>query len=273
MAEGVSETWDQLRDFERRSLHLEQWTRDVFVSGAGPGVIIVHEVPGITPEVARFARMVRDAGFTVYMPSLLGQPGKPNGKGYVVQSALRACIAREFVMLADNKTSPIVDWLKALARMAHRECGGPGVGALGMCLTGNFALAMMVGSATVAPVMCQPSLPGNKPGGLGLSPDDVAAIRTRLQRDDLTVKGYRFEGDKLCTAARFQALEAAFGKRFEGEVLPDSAAKPGTLHDNPHSVVTTHLVDEQGSITRQKVDEIIGFFRTRLAGPNGNGAA
>jgi dienelactone hydrolase len=264
MAKGVSNTWDALEDFERRSIQLETWTREVFVSGQGPAVIVIHEIPGITPEVARFARMVRAAGFTVYMPSLLGSPGKPNSTGYVVQSAVRACIAHEFALFAADKTSPIVDWLKALARMAHRESGGPGVGAIGMCLTGNFALAMMVGSSTLAPVMCQPSLPANKPDGLGISRGDIDAIRTRLQRDNLTVRGYRFEGDTLCTAARFETLERALGKRFEGEALPDSAAKADTFMRNPHSVVTTHLVDEQGSLTRQKVDEIIGFFRQRL---------
>lgn len=265
MAKGVSESWDKLEDFERRSVHLEQWTRNVYVSGRGPAVIVIHEVPGITPEVARFARWVRDAGFTVYMPSLLGSPGKPNDPGYVLQSGLRACIAREFTVLAEGKTSPIVDWLRSLARLAHREAGGRGVGAIGMCLTGNFALAMMVAGPTVAPVMCQPSLPVNHPGGLGLSPDDVAAIRTRLHRDDLTVRGYRFEGDKLCRAARFEALERAFGPRFVGEALPDSAAKPDTFMANPHSVVTTHLIDEAGSLTRKKVDEIIAFFQERLS--------
>lgn len=264
MAKGVSETWDKLADFERRKLHFRDWTRDVFVSGDGPAVIIIHEIPGITPEVARFARWVRDAGFRVYLPSLLGSPGKPNGPGYVLQSSLRACIAREFAVLAANKTSPIVDWLKDLAAVAHAESGGPGVGAIGMCLTGNFALAMMVEKPTLAPVMCQPSLPITQPGGLGLSAEDATAIRERLEEEDLTVRGYRFEGDRLCREARFRTLQQHFGDRFEGEAVPDSAAKPDTFNPNPHSVVTTHLIDEQGSLTRQKVDEIIAFFARRL---------
>lgn len=266
MAKGVSETWDDLAEFERRSVHFAPWTRDVYVSGAGPGVIVIHEIPGITPEVARFARWVRDAGFKVYLPSLLGAPGKPNGPSYVLQSSLRACIAREFKLWADDKTSPIVDWLKRLADQVHTECGGVGVGAIGMCLTGNFALAMMVQPSMRAPVMCQPSLPVNNPAGLGLSVEDVAEIKARLAREDLTIKGYRFEGDRLCTGARFEALTQAFGARFEGEALADAARKPGTFMRNPHSVVTTHLVDEAGSLTRKKVDDIIAFFRQRLAG-------
>lgn len=264
MAAGVSTQKDPLKDFTRRRVDARGMTRDVFVSGTGPGVIIIHEVPGITPEVARFARWVRDAGFTVFLPSLLGSPGKPNGPGYQLRSAMRACIAREFRLWAADEASPVVDWLKDLAKAVHAECGARGVGALGMCLTGNFAISMMVESAVRAPVLCQPSLPLGKPGGVHASPADLKTVRARLEREDLTVRGYRFDGDKLCGAARFAAMAETLGPRFEGEVLPDSAAKPGTFMSNPHSVVTTHLIDEAGSVTRAKVDEIIAFFRQRL---------
>lgn len=264
MAAGVSTTRDKLGDFERFDFIADNLTRSVFKAGQGPAVIIVHEIPGITPEVARFARWVRDAGFTVYLPSLLGSPGKPNSSGYQLNSILRACISREFSLWSDNKTSPVVSWLNHLAQRAHAESGGKGVGALGMCLTGNFALAMMVDPVMLAPVLCQPSLPVGKAGGTGVPADEMAVIRDRLEREDLTVRGYRFEGDALCKAARFDALSKSLGPRFIGEALPDSAMKQGTFVSNPHAVVTTHLVDEQGSLTRAKVDEIIGFFRQRL---------
>jgi len=266
MAEGVIETWDKLEDFKRRDCTFEGLKRKVFVAGAGPGVIIIHEIPGITPEVARFARWVRDAGFTVYLPSLFGKPGKPNSKGYTNASIFRVlCIAREFKILnSADEHSPVVDWLKQLAAVVHSECGGKGVGALGMCLTGNFALSMMVEPAVRAPVLCQPSVPVNDPAGLHASPEDLTIVRERMAREDLTLRGYRFAGDKHCKAARFEALSAALGPRFEGEVLPDSAAKPDTFNHNPHSVVTTHLIDERGSLTRQKVEEIIAFFKRRL---------
>ncbi|MEQ1812183.1 MAG: dienelactone hydrolase family protein [Terricaulis sp.] len=265
MAKGVIETWDKLEDFTRRSVKFDGVKRDVYVAGQGPGVIVIHEVPGITPEVARFARMVREAGFTVYMPSLLGKPGKPNSQGYIDSQLFRVlCIAREFNVWAADDHSPIVDWLKQLAAAAHKECGGKGVGALGMCLTGNFAMSMMVEPAVLAPVLCQPSLPARNPGGIHASPEDVAVVRARLEAEDLTIKGYRFDGDPHCKAARFAAFKEAFGDRFEGEVLPDSAAKPDTFRKHPHSVVTSHLVNEAGSLTRQKVDEIIAFFKLRL---------
>jgi dienelactone hydrolase len=158
----------------------------------------------------------------------------------------------------------VTQWLRALARQAHAECGGPGVGAIGMCFTGNFALSMMVEPAVLAPVLCQPSVPVNNPAGIHASPEDVRIVKARMEQEDLTLRGYRFAGDKHCKAARFEALSGALGARFVGEVLPDSAAKPDTFSKNPHSVVTTHLIDEAGSLTRSKVDEIIAFFKLRL---------
>ena len=59
----------------RGDLQLRDITKTVYVAGTGPAVIVMHEMPGISPHVARFARWVRDAGFTVYMPSLFGRDG------------------------------------------------------------------------------------------------------------------------------------------------------------------------------------------------------
>ena len=92
---------------------------------------------------------------------------------------------------------------------AHSECGGPGVGAIGMCFTGNFALTMMLEPSMLAPVLSQPSLPLNNPAGIDIAPDEVAAVEARLEREDLTVLAYRFAGDKFCMAQRF----AAYAKR------------------------------------------------------------
>src|SRR5262245_39766812 len=118
----------------------------------------------------------------------------------------------------------VTQWLRALARLAHQECGGPGVGAIGMCFTGNFALTMMLESSMLAPVLSQPALPLNDPGGIEIAPEDLKVVRDRLEREDLTVMAYRFEGDRFCRAERFAAYAAALGNRFVGRVLPDRAA-------------------------------------------------
>ena len=122
----------------------------------------------------------------------------------------------------------MTQWLRALARLAHEECGGPGVGAIGMCFTGNFALSMMLEPAMLAPVVCQPALPMDDPAGMAMAPAELAYVRERLEREDLTVMAYRFEGDKHCKAQRFAAFSEALGQRFVARVLPDSAANPTT---------------------------------------------
>jgi dienelactone hydrolase len=260
---------DPLDDFESRELTFLGQRKRVFVSGKGPAVIVMAEIPGIYPHVARFARWVREAGFTVWMPNLFGTPGRAvtadartilHGVGVIA----RACISREFRAFAANASSPVIDWLRALAAHAHPLCGGRGVGAIGMCFTGNFALSMMLEPAVRAPVLSQPSLPMGRRGGMHIAPGELAQVKARMQREDLTVLAYRFAGDAFCRAERFAAYQAALGDRFVGRVLPDSAANPDAVMKNPHSVVTSHLIDRDGEPTRQALDEILGFFRMRL---------
>ena len=158
------------------------------------------------------------------MPSLFGRDGAvatAEEGGAVFQ---RVCVSAEFRAFAANQSSPVTQWLRALARLAHEECGGPGVGAIGMCFTGNFALTMMLEPAMLAPVLSQPSLPLNDPAGIEIAPEEVEAVAERLQREDLTVMAYRFRGDRFCTAQRFAAYAEALGDRFIERVLPDSAA-------------------------------------------------
>jgi len=150
------------------------WTRDVYRRGAGPAVIVIHEIPGLHPLVIRFADRVAAAGMTVFLPSLFGEPGRPVTTGYSVRVMLKGiCIQREFNTWSAGRSSPIVKWLRALARKAHSECGGTGVGAVGMCFTGGYALAMMTEPSVVAPVLSQPSMPvpfGSKTRAAGSTP-------------------------------------------------------------------------------------------------------
>lgn len=264
-------TDDALEDFDRRDVTLDGIAKDVYLAGTGPAVIVMSEMPGISPEVARFARWVRDAGFTVYMPSLFGRDGAVPTAEEGLGVFRRACVSAEFRALTGGESSPVTRWLRALARLAHQECGGRGVGAIGMCFTGNFALTMMLEPSMLAPVVCQPSLPLQEPAALEMSAEELEAIRERLDREDLTVLAYRFEGDRFCTAERFAAYQRALGSRFVARVLPDSAANPRVapffekVVGCPHSVVTAHLIDEEGQPTLAARDEIFAFFATRLA--------
>lgn len=262
---------DPLTDFTPREITLNGAAKTVHVSGSGPAVVVMTEMPGISPHVARFARWVRDAGFTVYMPSLFGRDGAVPLADEGAAVFQRVCVSAEFRAFAANEPSPVTQWLMALARRAHEECGGPGVGAIGMCFTGNFALTMMLEPSVLAPVLSQPSLPLNDPAGLEISPDDLKTVKERLDRDDLTVLAYRFAGDRICRAERFAAYAEALGERFIGRTLPDEAANRDVAPffakhvPYPHSVVTQHLIDEAGQPTIAARDEILAFFTTRLS--------
>lgn len=261
---------DPLEDFDPRVITLEGVAKVVHVAGSGPGVIVMTEMPGISPQVARFSRWVRDAGFTVYMPSLFGRDGAVPGVEEGTAVFQRACMSAEFRAFAANESSPVTQWLRSLARLAHEQCGGPGVGAIGMCFTGNFALTMMLEPAMLAPVLAEPTLPLGDPAGLEIAPEELTAVRERLQQEDLTVLAYRFKGDQFCKAERFAAYQEALGERFIGRVLPDDAANPDTapffkdVVVSPHSVVTAHLIDEAGHPTIAARDEILSFFAQRL---------
>jgi dienelactone hydrolase len=242
-------------------------TRTVFRGGTGPAVIVMHEVPGLYPAVVEFGRRVIDAGMTAYFPSLLGTPGRPMGAGYSMQSMARACVSREFATWATGKTSPIVTWLRALAKDAHAACGGPGVGAIGMCLTGNFALGMMVDDVVVAPALSQPSLPfpvtRKHRRDLGISAADLARVKERAAAGTC-VLGMRFTSDSFVPRERFERLREELGDRFIAIEIDSSRGNAHHIPRSAHSVVTLHLVDEPGHPTREALDRVIAFFRERL---------
>jgi dienelactone hydrolase len=246
-----------------------RWTRPVYRRGGGPGVIVIHEMPGLHPLVIRFGERVAAAGMTVCMPSLFGHPGRPVSIGYVAGELLKAiCIRREFDAWATDRSSPIVDWLRALARKVHGECGGRGVGAVGMCFTGNFALAMMTEATVVAPVVSQPSLPfpisAARRRALHASSDEIACAKRRFETEDLSLIGLRFFGDRAVPDARFATYRAAFGDRFEAIEIDPKDAQPGTGMA-PHSVLTIHLRDDDpDGPTKRAEARVIAFFRQRL---------
>jgi dienelactone hydrolase len=237
------------------SLTAAGFTRPTFRRGSGPGVVVIHEIPGVTPKVAAFANDVVDAGFTVVMPSLMGTPGKAVSLGYGLSSVVRLCVAREFTHWATNQTSPIISWLRAVARSLHAECGGPGVGAVGMCFSGGFALGMMVDDVMVAPVLSQPSLPiakgpgaSKRAGDLNLSPDDALEVAQRAAQG-CQVLGLRFKDDEL-VGDRFAALHELLGSSFIAVELDSPTPRA-------HSVLTEER-DEPS------VQRVIEFLTDRL---------
>jgi dienelactone hydrolase len=242
-----------LDGWQRSEFTADGRTRKVFRRGLGPGVIVIHEIPGITPKVAAFANDLVAAGFTVAMPSLVGTPGRSVSVPYGTASLAKVCIAREFVTWALQRTSPIITWLRALAADLHTAVGGPGVGAVGMCFSGGFALGMMVDDVIVAPVLSQPSLPfalgkAARHADLNLSPADARRVAERAA-EGCEVLGLRFDQDKL-VGSRFDSLRALLGDAFIAVDLPSTSKKD-------HSVLTEQR--DEASVQR-----VIEFLQTKL---------
>ena len=224
-------------------------TFPVYRKGEGAGVVVVHEIPGLTPTVLAFAQEVVDAGFTVALPNLFGTPGRPKTAGYTLGTLGRLCVRSEFTKLGLRRTAPIADWLRALARSLHEELGGPGVGALGMCFTGGFALAMMADGPVVAPVLAQPSTPfpvsRAHRADLNLSPADLSSVKAKAA-DGCAVLGLRFRDDPA-VGTRFDTLRTELGDKFIAVEFPG----------RQHSTLTEHRQQEG-------VDRVLAFFRERL---------
>jgi dienelactone hydrolase len=242
--------------------------RPVYRRGRGPAVVVMHEVPGITPEVTTFAKTVSEHGFTAIVPSLFGTPGKAFSIPYNTAELARACVGREFFLLATRRASPITDWLRALCRSVHAEIGGPGVGAVGMCITGNFALTLMLEPCVLAPVLSQPSLPlpigRRRREALHLADDVLDVVKGRAERDDLTVLGLRFTGDWLCPRDRFRRLERELGRRFEAIEIDSSLGNPDRTPWYAHSVVTSPLLERSGHPTQAALARVLTFLGSRL---------
>jgi dienelactone hydrolase len=264
---------DALASFESSPFTHDGKTRDVFRKGSGPAVVVIAEMPGITPKVLEFADRVVGAGFSVALPHLFGTPGKAidadkkvSAVSTLVSSMVPACVSREFVVFATGQTSPVIDWLRALCREEHERCGGPGVGAVGMCFTGGYALAMATEPALLAPVLSQPSLPiGRRKTArtIDISPADLEVVKGRCANEGLEVLGMRFSSDRLVPSARFRFLEEQLGDAFTCVELGDEDANPDAMI-KPHSVLTEHFVDQPESATMQALDDVLDLFRRKL---------
>ena len=247
-----------LDGWERSTFAAAGFERNVYRRGSGPGIVVIHEIPGITPKVAAFANELVAAGFTVVMPSLVGEPGRGVSNAYMMQSMAKVCVAREFSNMALNQTSPIIAFLRALARNLHNDVGGPGIGALGMCFSGGFALGMMVDDIMVAPVLSQPSMPfvlglskskrAERGRDLNLSPDDLLTV-TRRASEGCQVLGLRYASDPL-VGDRFETLRNVLGDAFVAVELPSDSKKD-------HSVLTEQR-DEPS------VQRVLEFFAEKL---------
>ncbi|MEM9712467.1 MAG: dienelactone hydrolase family protein [Actinomycetota bacterium] len=257
---------DALRDFRVEPFTHDGTTREVLWQGSGPGLVIMTEMPQITPDVAAFARRMVAAGFTVALPDLFGRRGEPASTLAYLRAIVPACVSREWAAFARGRTAPVVDWLRGLARHTHDRCGGPGVGVLGMCWTGGFALGVAVDPSVRVPVLSQPSLPLGRRGrdDLHLSPSDLTAVAERLRREELCAIGLRFTGDPLSPGERFASLRRELGDSFIGVEIDSSDGNEHGFGPKAHSVLTAEYRADPGHPSREAEQLVVEHFDRHL---------
>ncbi len=219
-------------------------SRWLYTGGKGPGVVLLHELPGMSVECRELGdRLIQD-GYAVYMPLLFGKPESVN----LLSNTVAACISREIHVFSKRGMGPITDWIRALCRHALKEQGGKGVGLIGMCLTGNFALSLVADNEVLAPVACQPSLPIAAAKELAMDEAQLAAAKkAAAEKGPGSILGFRYEKDSICPRAKFERIRAEFGDSFDGTEIPGDG----------HSTLTEHLDD--GALTKT-----LAFFKSKL---------
>jgi dienelactone hydrolase len=246
-------------------------THPCYEKGSGPGVVLVPEVPGITPEVLGLGQHLVDEGFTVVIPSPFGTPGRKMTGPYLAGVVARLCIASEFRAFATNAHRPIADYLRALSRDLAGRTPGAGVGIIGMCFTGGFALAAAVDDSVLAPVLSQPSVPfplgGARRADPGLSADELRHVVARTRDAGLCVLGLRFSGDTAAPADRFATLRGQLGEAFEVIELDSGPGNPGGFGRRAHSVLTGEVREEPGNLALAARARVVEFLRERLTRP------
>jgi dienelactone hydrolase len=243
-------------------------THELHTRGSGPGVVLLPEIPGMTPEVMGLADHLVEAGFTVTVISLFGEPGRPVSPGYATRSFAAACISREFRAFARRADRPVAEYVRAVARRVHDQVGGPGVGVIGMCFSGGFALASAVEPAVLAPVASQPTLPLPLTAGrrrdTGMSDRERDAVAARVRNDGLCLMGLRFSEDGVSTSDRFRSLRAYFGDGWLPVTLDSKPGNAAGIGKNEHSVLTNKDVETPGHPTHEARARVTAFLRERL---------
>lgn len=243
-------------------------THDVYYRGSGPGVVLIPEMPGVHRGVLALGNHLVDNGFTVAIPSLYGTPGMSARSPALVPNLLRGCVAKEFAALATNRERPVANYLRALARDLNAKTPGKGVGVIGQCFSGGFALAAAVDDSVLAPVLSQPSVPlpltAAHKRDPGLSEREMKVIEKRAADEGLCALGLRFSGDPLAPGERFTTLKDRLGDAFEVIEIDSSPGNAGGFGRTAHSVLTLEVREVEGHPAYEARKRMVEFLKERL---------
>jgi carboxymethylenebutenolidase len=195
-----------------------------------PGVLVIHELLGLTPEMLRLARRFADEGFVALAPDFLSGLGpKPVCIARFVRGVGAARVGRPYRQLEAARA-----WLAA-----RPEVAGLPIGVAGFCVGGGFALLYAAGAEVQAVAPFYPAVPGDDAALAGICPVvasfggrdrvfgrggrrlDAALTRLGVEHD---VKTYPEAGHGFM--ARYDGLAGWLGRRIPTHVGhdPDAAA-------------------------------------------------
>ena len=266
-----------LERFEQFSFASEGLVHPVYYAGdyGAPPLLLLPEIAGFSPGLRMFAERLIEARFRVYMPWLFG----PFGKRAPVRNGVRLCVSREFAYLRAGASSPVTTWLRALTAHISAHCGGARVGAIGMCLTGAFAIPLIIDPRVVAAVAAQPSVPlsplflafgterDRQASQLNVSDNEIAAARARLDAGEAHLLAIRCRPDRICPRAKIERLQREFPVGLEVREYAE-AGERNCLGERPHATFTReYRIAPDASAdhySRRAFADLVAFFDRHL---------
>jgi dienelactone hydrolase len=238
----------------------------------GPPIILLHEMPALSPDLLDLALRLSRNNYSVYVPLLWGKEDENAASRFVFfrhAFELRAS-SRWRAGIADVHR-PILDDLAELCRKIIVEHPNQRIGVIGNCLTGIFPFALAARVPEVAaPIASQPTLPLTLSKSdwpkTGLSSEDTRRLQERIRTEpNFQLLGFRFEEDLVSPAARFDTLKRQFHPRFVDGTIPVKYYHcRDEMPRHPHAVLTECHMENPKLATSHAWQECLNFLAAKL---------
>jgi len=261
-------------EFECLRVETPEVARDVYLGPKrGPGVLLLHELMGLTDDTFDLAARISEEGFTVALPHLFGPAG---GKGSLAAGAaglFDRCIRSQMSILAGSQPRKGTAWLAAAAEWLDERTDSPnGIGVIGMCATGAYAMAAVLDPKVGAVVASQAAGPAFQPGSWGIPGGDG-----QLRETTKGVMALRFRQDCRSASRRVELLPQLMGESPSSsrEGPDDPTLEPSRRGIEVLQGARLHVVWADGSghsvlnvdQVELAVAQVVAFLHRNLDGP------